>query len=207
MNKLISIFLNKIFTFCSILLLFLIIPVACFSDDCATLQNQKDNDWTCFQLGIYPEFPESQDARDVHGMRFGFPVSSSVKKTAGLELSILWSATNYTYGSQLAVANSTKYIEGAQIGAINCVRENSKALQIGAMNVSYFNMTGVHLGAVNMTGRKTIGTQVGVYNFSEEIRGFQLGVLNITNKSGLQFGLINIIKDSCLPFLPLVNYK
>jgi hypothetical protein len=206
MNRLISISFNKTFRFCSIFLLSLI-PVTGFSNNCATSQNQKDNGWAYFQLGIYPGFPESQDARDIHGMRFGFPVSSSTKETEGLELSILWSASDRIYGSQLAVTNSTKYIEGAQIGAINCIRENSKALQFGAMNISYFDMSGLHLGAINMTGKKTVGAQVGAYNFSEEIRGFQFGVLNITNKSGLQFGLVNIIKDSFIPVLPLVNYK
>ena len=41
------------------------------------------------------------------------------------------------------------------------------------------------------------------------MRGFQLGLLNITQKmNGLQIGLVNVIQDKkSLPVLPIINWS
>ena len=168
----------------------------------------NQNNWTIFQLGIYPSFPLSEDINNVSGLKFGLPVSSGPTTVDGVELSVFGSATDYVNGVQIApLANLTNNIDGVQISLINCIRENSASLNIGLINVAYFNTSGLQIGGFNMTGKETTGIQLGCYNFSEtQSDGAQLGILNIANKKGLQFGLINIIKDSYIPCLPLFNY-
>lgn len=50
------------------------------------------------------------------------------------------------------------------------------------------------------------GFQFSLVNVSKgETNGFQLGLVNYSKKSGTQLGLINVIKDGYIPFLPIFN--
>ena len=109
----------------------------------ATETTKAQENWTIFQLGIYPSFPSSENTNNVCGLKFGFPVSSGPTKVNGLELSVFGSATDYINGIQIApLANLAKNINGAQISLVNCVRENSVSMNIGLINVAYFNTSG-----------------------------------------------------------------
>jgi hypothetical protein len=54
-------------------------------------------------------------------------------------------------------------------------------------------MSGVQTGVVNYAGGKMKGMQIGVVNRAEELRGVQLGLLNIAKRGGF------------LPVFPIVN--
>ncbi len=50
------------------------------------------------------------------------------------------------------------------------------------------------------------GFQFSLVNVSKgETNGFQLGLVNYSKKSGTQLGLINVIKDGYIPFIPIFN--
>jgi hypothetical protein len=65
-----------------------------------------------------------------------------------------------------------------------------------------------------------MGIQIGLWNEAQSIRGFQIGLVNVANSAcgfqvglinraesayGFQAGGINIIRESDMPFLPIVN--
>ncbi len=51
------------------------------------------------------------------------------------------------------------------------------------------------------------GVQFSIVNFARKAGGLQLGIVNVSEKSGFQIGLLNYIKDAAIPYLPIINFK
>ncbi len=94
-------------------------------------------------------------------------------------------------------------------GIANSVKGDMVGLQISTVanyNLPTANMNGFQIACVNTVGGLH-GFQVGLYNETEELYGLQIGLVNMTqNCNGLQIGLINVIKDSTVPFMPILNF-
>ena len=94
-------------------------------------------------------------------------------------------------------------------GIANNVKGDMVGLQIAAVanyNLPTANMNGFQIACVNAVGGLH-GFQIGLYNETEELYGLQIGLVNMTQYcSGLQIGLINVIKDSTVPFMPILNF-
>ncbi|MCP4179548.1 MAG: hypothetical protein GY756_17445 [bacterium] len=180
-----KIFNKFIFIF---LLSFLIIPITVD----AKSNKQQTIGWSVLQLGILPSYPQLIDYTNVYGFKFGIPISSGYGKVGGLEASIFSSGTDNIYGMQLSPVNYTKIFYGFQTGAVNFAGK-----QVYGFQASF----------VNITEEKTDGVQAGLYNYSKILNGLQIGVLNISDKDGFQFGLINIMKNGWLPFSIIFNFK
>ncbi len=72
------------------------------------------------------------------------------------------------------------------------------------------NMQGVQTGAYTRSGAGSSGVQFGLYNTASDFSGLMFGVVNVaeTMRSGLQIGLINIIKNKeKLKLFPIVNWR
>jgi hypothetical protein len=199
MKKIISLFLTIYLT---------IISVNILANNNTKKQVPKKTNWSVFELSIFPTVPSSPYVTDVYGLKLGLPVSGGIKSVYGLETSVIGSGTDYIEGAQISVlANVCKTFYGLQLAFINIANEYGDGIQGGFFNTNSFDFNGLQLGAFNLTGKKADGLAVGVYNFAATSDGVQVGLLNISNKSGLQFGLVNIIKDSPIPFMPLCNFS
>lgn len=74
----------------------------------------------------------------------------------------------------------------------------------GFWNVGHV-LDGMQLALVNSSDNCR-GVQIGAVNMGRKMAGLQVGVLNCTHRfSGCQIGLCNVITDSSVPFLPVVN--
>ena len=72
------------------------------------------------------------------------------------------------------------------------------------------NMQGVQTGAYTKSGAGSSGVQFGIYNTASDFSGLQFGIVNVAEvmRSGLQIGLINIIKNKeKLKLFPFVNWR
>jgi len=64
---------------------------------------------------------------------------------------------------------------------------------------------GMQLGLVPIVADGS-GFQLGFFNYGRDFYGLQLGVMNwAQNLGGVQIGLVNVITESPVPVLPLVN--
>jgi hypothetical protein len=118
------------------------------------------------------------------------------------------------FGLQIGVMNACRgIVAGAQIGIANEASRVAGAQLLGAANTARV-FDGMQLAWVFNTARprhpfaaqKSCGLQIAAWNDAADINGLQLGVVNIADKmTGVQIGLVNIIKESSLPFLPVVN--
>ena len=139
-----------------------------------------------FAIGELPATP------DLVGVRITVPFSTRQENVTGLDLGF-WGRSVYFEGFQLNILrnDARDYCSGVQAGFYNSVgRGNGVGVQFGLWNEAS-SMVGVQGGLVNLVG---------------EAQGFQIGLINRAESLyGAQIGIINIIRDSDLPFFPVIN--
>ena len=191
---------------------------------------------TPIQVGFWFDTPECTRTSNVYGFKTGQVVSSGIGRVYGLEASWFISATENIGGVQTAgIGCASKRLEGIQAAIPYCINsEELSGLQASIVNLaSSFN--GFQPGAVNVANdmyglqmavftnisQDVFGMQTGVASYAKNINGVQLSVVNVSGggdcmqiglvnvgfRRGIQFGLVNYIRDGWFPFCPLVNYS
>jgi hypothetical protein len=110
----------------------------------------------------------------------------------GAQLGVLNGVRKEIHGLQLGALNYAERTQAVQLGAGNLVEEGA-GVQIGALDYADSSFSGVQAGVVNVVGRKMKGVQIGVVNRADELKGLQLGLLNIAGRGGF------------LPVSPILN--
>jgi hypothetical protein len=177
--------------------------------------------WSLFQIGFLPLFPSYTKSSNVYGLKLGVPMCSGYGRVFGIEPSILYSGTRYVKGVQASFwgtclarriygiqASSfgpsiTGTLLGIQADGTLSMAEDVSGLQVAPVTMS-IDLTGIQFGAVNMSHSIT-GFQGGAVNLSKKTKGVQLGIFNYSEKNGCQFGAVNIIKNSWIPFTIVFN--
>lgn len=104
-------------------------------------------------------------------------------------------------GGGLQIAGVNNHINGKfngfQLsGVYNHISDSMKGLQLsGVANFTNRKTSGVQLAGVgNISNNEVKGVQIaGVFNYAKQLKGLQIGLINITDSSeGLSIGLINI---------------
>ena len=69
------------------------------------------------------------------------------------------------------------------------------------------DMWGWQIAAGATFARRVHGLQTAIFNMTSDLRGAQIGLVNwsSTCSAGFQVGLVNIIADNQIPFIPFVN--
>ena len=142
-----------------------------------------------------------------------------------LRISIIAGRNRDVYGLDLGLVGnmSTEEFTGFQAaGIFNRVGHSDGAVQFaGIFNHSCGDFAGLQVAIANIVDGEMDGLQIGLYNRSSVLDGMQLGFVNIIDSGdgiqigvinsareldGLQIGVINVIRDSTMPFLPIVNF-
>lgn len=66
---------------------------------------------------------------------------------------------------------------------------------------------GIQCSFIGTKGKAVSGLQFAIINIADSMAGLQLGIVNIADTESFQIGLINVIKDSPIPFLPIINAR
>ncbi len=123
---------------------------------------------------------------------FGFPNSHTRKSIGGIKLGLPISASKgdaQVYGLELAAfAACTRQVNGMQLSPVNVCR----------------NMSGFQMAFVNVAQTRSHAFQLGLVN--NTARGFQVGLVNVADDAGFQFGLLNFNSAGFLPFFPFINF-
>lgn len=173
--------------------------------------------WSLFQIGFLPQFPSYTKSSNVYGFKLGAPMCSGFGRVFGLEAGVLYCGTRYVKGIQATFwgtciarevygiqASSfgpsiTGTLVGIQADGTLSMAEEVTGFQVAPVTMSD-DLTGIQFGAVNLS-HSIKGFQGGAVNVSKKVNGVQLGVFNYSDKNGCQFGAVNIIKNSWLPFM------
>lgn len=129
---------------------------------------------------------------DLIGLRLTIPFSTCQDSVTGIDLGF-WGASNYFEGFQFNIIR-------------NKVRDYAAGFQVGLYNsVGRGDLAGAQIGLWNEVGGAD-GLQIGLVNVAGSYDGFQIGIINRAETAhGFQIGVINVIRDSDLPFMPLIN--
>lgn len=127
---------------------------------------------------------------DVAGLRVGIPYGVNDSVT-GLDIG-LWGKSDYAWAIQVNVLE-------------NRVRDEMGGIQISCVNDAG-HLTGMQIGLWNQAPTME-GFQIGILNLADEVNGLQIGLINRTElMHGYQIGLVNVIRESPVPFAPVVNF-
>ena len=147
------------------------------------------------QNAVWPAFfavSEFPANPDVVGLRLTIPFSTRQDGVTGVDLGFWGRST---------------YFEGIQVNILrNDVKDRCAGFQVGLYNsIGSGEMLGVQVGLWNEANTLR-GFQVGLVNVSGETQGLQVGLVNRAETMyGYQVGLINVIRDAELQFCPIVN--
>lgn len=138
-----------------------------------------------------------------NGVAIGGLMNISGKDMQGVQISSLINITgDYTRGVQLsALANVGVDVHGVQIsGLSNIAASRLSGLQLsGAVNTTIRSEGALQIALTNICLQDMRGIQLGIGNYTTEMRGAQVGLINLSEGGkvkGVQIGLVNHSKDS-----------
>lgn len=127
---------------------------------------------------------------DVAGLRLGLPYGINDSVT-GIDIG-LWGKSDYAWAIQINLLQ-------------NAVRDEMGGIQVGCVNDAGV-LSGLQVGLWN-TAPTMQGFQIGLLNLADQAEGLQIGIVNRTEiMHGYQIGLVNVIRESSVPFAPIVNF-
>lgn len=96
-----------------------------------------------------------------------------------------------------------------RINLIAGAHHDVTGIDIGLVgNIAEGAMSGLEIGGIFNRAEYLSGLQIGLVNYAAEADGVQIGLVNMTHQmAGLQIGLANCIRDSKVPFFPVVNFQ
>ena len=126
---------------------------------------------------------------------------------SGIKLNLPFGGNQTIVGLDAGIASTSHKTSALQVNLLNRVHEEYAGLQVGLLNQTG-NSSGVQIGVLmNATDSIAKGIQIGLINTSLEMSGLQIGLINYTEfMTGFQIGVINIIRESIIPFFPIINF-
>lgn len=125
----------------------------------------------------------------------------------GLRLNFASGQCEQVSGMDLGLVGHSQYYNGLELNLWrNDVKDTLMGWQIGGYNsVGVGDALGLQTGLWN-EAKTMYGLQVGLVNLADFSKGLQVGLINrVEGMYGYQVGLVNIIRDSNVPFCPIVN--
>lgn len=131
-------------------------------------------------------------------------VKASTCQTAETE----WDFLQFGFWFDVPSSTVDTEVYGIKIGAPFCsgkayVRGIETAVFCGASD----NVSGLQACILASVSKKMQGLQFSIVNYSNEVSGLQLGVLNIAKDKSFQIGILNHIEGAAIPWLPVFNFK
>lgn len=104
-------------------------------------------------------------------------------------------------------AASVVNVYGVEIGGCGAgTKKNMYGLAIGGIMTGTATLRGLQIGGLWTASTDFGGVQIGCFNNVRHGAGMQIGVMNQAETfKGVQIGAINYIKNSSVPFFPIIN--
>ncbi|MBQ7208067.1 MAG: hypothetical protein IJS01_09760 [Lentisphaeria bacterium] len=125
------------------------------------------------------------------GLQSSFVICINRELLRGLQATLVYSQTGDLMGIQ---------------GSLVSLASDVYGLQAGLAFARAKDVMGFQAAGVCVNGGKLSGVQCNLYGQVNDSNGVQLGIVNVSHGKGVQFGLINYIKDGFLPVFPIFNF-
>lgn len=163
-----------------------------------------------FAISLVPAIGLPGEAWDVAGLRINLLVGRH-RDVWGFDVGLLGNEVSDDFEGVEAAGlfNRVGRSDGAwqAAGILNRCEGDFYGLQTaGALNWTDGAVEGLQIALVNRATELS-GLQIGLYNAIDRGSGVQIGIVNAARSfDGLQIGVINVIRDSTMPFFPIVNF-
>ena len=181
-----------------------------------------DFNWDVFGLGVNLGYT---DVNFMYGLELAIGANTARNTMVGLQTSCIFNYANRNaYGAQVALANvCNRESLGLSVDAVGLNRQfyGLSVDVLGSMTDRSFygldvavlcsavreDMWGWQIAAGGTFARRVHGLQTSIFTMTSDLRGAQIGLVNwaSTCSAGFQVGLVNIIADNQIPFIPIVN--
>jgi hypothetical protein len=111
-------------------------------------------------------------------------------------------------GFEFGVIGRCRYFNGIQMNVFrSSVEDKMAGWQFSFLYNSIGQGSGIGLQSALWNEAQVFsGVQLGIINLSDYCNGFQVGLINRSEDLyGFQIGIVNIIRNSTVPFFPLMN--
>ena len=129
--------------------------------------------------------------RTCDGLQSSFVVCINRELLRGLQATLVYSHAGDLMGIQ---------------GSLISLASDVYGLQAGLAFARAKDVMGFQAAGVCVNSGKLSGVQCNLYGQVNDSSGVQLGIVNVSHGKGVQFGLVNYIKDGFLPVFPIVNF-
>ena len=161
-----------------------------------------------FQLGLV----SAGVRRSGSGVNLGLLTVGTMRRFTGLQASAgINFAGREMRGLQVAgLTNFARRLNGVQLSSFcNISEQPMTGVQLsGAANISMGVRRGMQLTLLaNVASGRMRGLQMGAYNYSDSLRGSQIGLINVAyaHDRGVQVGVVNYTHDTIAHKIGLVN--
>ena len=111
----------------------------------------------------------------------------------------------FTPGIPAGCARTT--VCGFKVGAPMCGGTDVYGIEGSLFWSGTKEVYGIKCSVIASGGAKAGGLQLALVNFINAMSGVQLGIVNVAEDSAFQIGLVNIIKNSPVKFMPIINCR
>ncbi len=119
-----------------------------------------------------------------------------------------WDFLQFGFGPNYPDSQDSVAVYGTRIGLPVCGGKAAvNGLEFAVAGALSDQVNGVQLGALMSIAKEVNGLQISVYNQTEGGTDVQIGAVNVAKGKGIQFGIVNYIEGSCLPWMILCNFK
>ena len=107
------------------------------------------------------------------------------------------------------VSTSPDYVDvyGVRLGAPVSFGDHSfvAGAELAVLAAMTSGIYGLQSAGLFVTADRVEGVQFSIVNNAKMVYGLQLGLVNLSEDAAFQIGLVNYIKNSKVPFLPILN--
>mgnify|MGYP000904610206 CR=1 FL=1 len=103
----------------------------------------------------------------------------------------------------LPISSGRVRVHGLELSLFCSATDRVNGMQFAPVNLCK-RMGGFQMAFVNVAGPRSSAFQLGLVNTTG--KGAQVGLVNVADGAGFQFGLLNFNAEGFLPFFPIVNF-
>lgn len=147
---------------------------------------------------------------DMYGIQCALGFNFAVRNAVGMQASLFNMGNRTTYGINADAVGVNREFLGLSADLLGSITDSSfYGLDVaGLANAVREDMWGWQIGGLATFARRLHGFQTAIIiNMTDDLRGAQLGLVNYaaTCSAGFQVGLVNLIMDNAVPFIPIFN--
>lgn len=119
-----------------------------------------------------------------------------------------WDFLQFGFGPNYPDSQDAISVYGARVGLpVSGGKATVNGIEFAVVGALSDQVNGIQLGAIMSVAEEVNGVQLSIFNQTKKGTDVQIGVVNVAKDKGIQFGIVNYIEGSSVPWMILCNFK